>query len=846
MKVIKTFTVTPSLPDSLKAIRKLAYNLWFCWNPEAISLFQRLHRDLWEERGHSPVWMLNRIDQGHLERLSKDDGFLAQLEQVSQSFDRYLGEGGKESNFRVAYFSAEFGLTESLPIYSGGLGILSGDHLKSSSDLDIPLVGVGLLYQEGYFRQFLNDDGWQGEMASVLDFPDQPLILVRKENGEPLQIEVSLKGTTVRVRIWRVQVGRISLYLLDTNCPENPPELRKITAQLYGGSTETRLQQEIVLGVGGVRALKALGIEPTVFHMNEGHSAFAALERIRLLKELTGTSFDAAMMAVISGNVFTTHTPVPAGMDIFDRDLMEAYFSDYAGDLGISMPVLLALGRANPWQKDEPFGMTILAIRLSAYVNGVSRIHGEVSRKMWQGIWAELPVEDVPITHITNGVHIPSWISHEMATLYDRYLGPRWVEDPDNERVWERIDQIPDSELWRTHEHRRERLVTFCRKRLQQQLERRGAPWSEIAEVSEILNPEALTLGFARRFAPYKRGTLLFRDPDRLERIINDPKRPVQIIFAGKAHPNNNEGKELIQQIIHICRQERFLHRIVFIEDYDINVARYLVQGADVWVNTPRRPLEACGTSGMKVVANGGLNLSVLDGWWAEGYDIDNGWTIGSGEDYKDPSYQDEIEGRALYNLLEKEVIPLFYEKSLDRIPRGWIARMRASMRTLCPVFNSHRMILEYRDRFYRPASERWSLLTKDDAAAAKEFAEFKQKLMVHWEVIRIDRVEAKEVAELAVGSSLEVDAEIYLGEIDPGEVIVELYYGQIGGNEELQNRQTAVALPKGEGKEGTYIYRGKITCNQAGRFGLALRILPHHHNLENPYLINLVHWAGV
>jgi starch phosphorylase len=844
MKVLRSFNVIPKLPESLKDLRKLAYNLWFCWNHEAISLFQRLHRDLWEESGHNPVWMLNRIDQEHLERLSTDEGFLAHLEDVSKAFDEYMEKGGRQKDFKVAYFSAEYGLTESLPIYSGGLGILSGDYLKSSSDMDVPLVGIGLLYQEGYFKQFLNLDGWQNESANVIDFHDQPLILERNNKGEPIKIEVPMKGTKIKIQIWRIQVGRVPLYLLDANCPENPPEMRKITAQLYGGSTETRLQQEIVLGIGGVRALKALGIEPTVFHMNEGHSAFAGLERIRILREETGVSFDTAMMTVISSNVFTTHTPVPAGIDIFDQRLMEAYFSEYIPSLGISMPVFLALGRINPWQKDEPFSMAVLAIRLSAYINGVSMLHGEVSRKMWRGIWPDLPVQDIPITHITNGIHTPSWISHEMATLYDRYLGPRWIEDPDNWKVWERIDKIPDSELWRTHERRRERLVAFCRRRLQQQLERRGVPWSEIASVAEILNPEILTLVFARRFAGYKRGTLLIRDPDRLDRIVNNPKYPVQIIFAGKAHPLDNEGKELIRQIIQIARQERFRHRIVFIEDYDINVARYLVQGADVWINTPRRPLEACGTSGMKAAANGALNMSILDGWWVEGYSIEYGWAIGGGEEYKDFAYQDDIESRMLYNLLEKEVIPLFYDRGLDGLPKGWIKKMKASMRSLCPFFNTHRMIQEYTERFYKKASEKWAILVSKDMKAAKELAEFKQKLMVSWEAIKVVRVEAKEVKEVPVGSILDVSAYVHLGQIRPDEVVVELYYGPLGINEEFLDREIFIASPQGEGKDSVYEFKGTIPCNKTGRFGLAIRILPNHPNLEHHHLINLVHWA--
>ncbi|RLC30969.1 MAG: alpha-glucan phosphorylase, partial [Deltaproteobacteria bacterium] len=538
------YRVIPNLPEQIETLRRLSYHVCFSWKGEIRDLFQRIDPWLWEECNHNPVAMLGMVSQARLDELSRDQGFLAQLARVEQDFDRYhsqprihAGDYCSSDPFHVGYFSAEFGLTECLPIYSGGLGILSGDHLKSSSDLNVPLTGVGLLYQEGYFSQYLSSDGWQMETYPVNDFSNMPVQVVRNAEGKPLTVPVNFRDQPVQVRLWRIQVGRIPLFLLDTNLDVNPPEFRQTTAQLYGGDREMRLRQEIVLGIGGVRALKAVGIEPTVIHMNEGHSAFSALERINILRKEKGLSFDAAREFVLATTVFTTHTPVPAGNDTFDPDLVRSYFEEYTKELGINFKVLLGYGRIDPWDENEPFGMTPLALRLSAHANGVSRLHGQVARSMWQNIWPSHPVEDLPIEHITNGIHVPTWISREMATLFNRYLGPDWAEDPDNERVWARVERIPGTELWMSHERCREYLVGFTRSRLVEQLKKRGASAAEIQAAREVLKPDALTIGFARRFATYKRATLLFRDPDRLERIINHPEHPVQIIIAGKAHP---------------------------------------------------------------------------------------------------------------------------------------------------------------------------------------------------------------------------------------------------------------------------------------------------------------------
>ncbi|MCH9023346.1 MAG: alpha-glucan family phosphorylase, partial [Planctomycetes bacterium] len=635
MRTVRTFVVVPSLPERLGDLRRIAYNLWWCWDHDAIDLFRRLDRKLWDECGHNPVKMLGQLTQEQLDEAASDEGVLAQMGRVGKKLEAYLNSprwydsvDSSEQTRPIAYFSAEFGFHECLPIYSGGLGILAGDHLKSASDLGLPLTGVGLLYRQGFFQQYLNNDGWQQEAYPENDFYNMPLKLVMGEDDKPIRFHVDIGGHDVVVQVWRVDVGRVQLYLMDTNLRCNRIEDRQITAQLYGGDSEMRIRQEIVLGIGGLRALKTMGIEPTVCHMNEGHAAFMALERIRVLMEEKDLSFAQAKEATQCGNVFTTHTPVPAGHDVFSPAMMEKYFGNYRKSLGLEWDAFLRLGRNRPGDMNDSFSMTVLALRLSSQRNGVSKLHGEISQKMLEHLWPGVPTEEIPVGSITNGIHLRSWISRDMRELFDRYLGPGWSDQPGNRAMFERIDQVPDEEIWRTHEKRRERLVLYARNHLRKQLQRRGANPSEITLAEEVLDPEALTIGFARRFATYKRGTLLFYDTERLAAILSDKDRPVQIIFAGKAHPKDTEGKELIRKIIHFSREEPFNRRIVFLENYNIDVARHLVQGVDVWLNTPQRGMEASGTSGMKVLVNGGLNLSILDGWWCEGYEPDTGWAI--------------------------------------------------------------------------------------------------------------------------------------------------------------------------------------------------------------------------
>ena len=711
----------PSLTPKIRRLRDLAYNLWWSWDREANDLFQRLDPSLWETTAHNPALMLGTISHRQLEKAANDKEFLAHMDRVCRRFDKYMGNKqtwyetshGAAGEMCIVYISAEFGLTECLPIYCGGLGTLAGDHLKSASDLGLPLVGVGLLYQEGYFHQYLRGNGLQGELYPSNDFHNMPIQLQRQEDGAPVTIEVTYPGHQVIAQVWRAQVGHVSLFLLDTNLPANYAADRQITNRLYGGDMDMRIRQEIMLGIGGIRALNATGMLPTVCHMNEGHAAFANLERIRIMMSQYGLSFTNARKLVSASSIFTTHTSLPASIDKFPPKLLDKYFCDYYTLLGLSRDDFLALGRWNATNKSEPFCMPILALRLADRVNGVSKLHGEVSRRLWQNIWPNLSEDEVPITSVTNGIHLRSWISVDtIAAFLDQYLGKQWREDSLHPDIWQKIDDIPDEELWRAHEQCRERLVAMARQRLRAQLKHQGFAPSKIKVADEVLNPKTLTIGFARRFVEYKRPTLILRDPERLCRILTNRDHPVQIVFAGKAHPEDKIGKELIQQIVHFMGQKGLQRQIVFLEDYDISLACYLVQGVDVWLNTPRRPSEACGTSGMKAAVNGNLNISVLDGWWAEAYQPHIGWAIGHGEEYEDPEYQDEIESQAIYDLLEREVIPLFYDRSDDGLPRAWIKRMKATMQAVCPRFNTGRVVREYCEHFYIPAAEQYQRLT--------------------------------------------------------------------------------------------------------------------------------------
>ena len=847
-----TYTVIPRIPDRLKDLIRIAKNLWWTWDPEAIDLFRRLEprQILWEKCYANPIRMLGLVSQERLAELTTDDGFLAHLDRVSMRLSSYM-QGGTwfaqtypKSTLSVAYFCAEFGIVEGLRLYSGGLGILAGDHLKSASDLGVPLAGVGLVYRRGYFRQYLNVDGWQQEQYPEADYYNLPLTLERRPDGAPVTIEVEYPGRKIQAQIWRAQVGRVPLYLLDTDLTSNSPEDRAVTGYLYGGDKDMRIRQEVLLGIGGIRALAALGIKPTVCHLNEGHSAFLALERIRRTMEKEGVGFAVAKEVVAASNVFTTHTPVPAGIDVFPPDLMDRYFGAYYGALGLNRNQFFALGRQNPADQGEPFSMAVLAIRLSGATNGVSKLHGRVSRRMWAGLWPGVPADDLPITSVTNGVHVRGWLSHDMAGLFDAYLGPRWISHPADQSVWERVDQIPDAELWRTHERRRERLVAFARRRLRVQLERRGAPPALLEKAEEVLDPKALTIGFARRFATYKRATLLLRDLERLGRLLAEAQRPVQIIFAGKAHPADQEGKEFIRQIIHIARMPEFRQSIVFLEDYDMKVGRYLYQGVDVWLNTPRRPLEASGTSGMKAAVNGAINVSVLDGWWDEGYDGTNGWSIGRGEEYEDTNYQNQVESEALYNILENEVVPMFYSRGRDGLPREWIRRMKNTMRTVCPTFSATRMVREYTERLYLSAGRYWDALGEEKLARARALTAWKERVQSQWGEVRVRAVQADTVTPLDSGGVRIIRAEVALGALRPEDVSVSVYAGPLGAEGEILSAEVSEMKVEGKQQDGTYVFGGNLQGKDTGLQGFLIRVLPAHEDLANPLVMNCITWG--
>ena len=853
MRPLRTFTIEPSLPDELAPLLEIAYNLRWSWDGDARDLFRRLDPDGWEESYHNPVAMLGRVDQERLAAVAAEEGFLAHLARVYGDLQTYIEKPGwwyktyeGDRSPQVAYFSAEFGITECLPVYAGGLGVLSGDHLKSASELDIPLVGVGLMYQQGYFRQRLNADGWQLELFPRNDFPNMPVDQVRDQAGNVVTFEVDMPGRSTKVQVWRARIGRISLYLMDANVPENSPEDRHITAQLYGGDQEMRIRQEVVLGIGGVRMLAALGLHPKAYHMNEGHSAFLSLERIRLLMAGGGASFQEAREAVAASNIFTTHTPVPAGNDVFEPWLIDKYFSNYWPQLGLSREEFLGLGRQEPGNQDEPMSLTVLAMRLSEFRNGVSQLHGEVSRKLWNGVWPGVPQNEVPLVHITNGVHTPSWISHDMAGLYDRYLGPGWHEKPADMDIWKAVDHIPDTELWRTHERRRERLVAFARNRLVEQCRRRAAGAAAMAAAEEVLDPGVLTIGFARRFATYKRPNLILVDRERLSKLLNDPQRPVQIIFSGKAHPRDNPGKDLVRQIVHASRQKEYRTSIAFLEDYDINVARYLVQGVDVWLNTPLRPMEASGTSGMKVAANGGLNISILDGWWDEGYQPSVGWAIGSGETYEDLEYQNTVESQALYDLLEKEVVPLFYDRGPDHLPRGWIAKMKAAMGLLAPVFNTNRMVRQYAEKFYAPAARRWDRFTGGDLASARQLSAWRGKLKQHFGGVHVESVtdDMGSAGGAKVGKDITVQAVVNLGGLGAEDLKVELYHGGLDEDGQLTDGQAMAMKQVGDAQDHRARYEARMPCAKSGRCGYTVRILPSHPMLADPREMAMIRWA--
>ncbi|MEZ5940933.1 MAG: alpha-glucan family phosphorylase [Planctomycetaceae bacterium] len=694
-------------------LTEISNNLWWCWQPDVASLFHEIDPVLWTDVSHNPIVLLRTYDADKLEQRARELVLHSRINAAYRRWQEYMNSTstwgdantGVLGHRPVAYFSAEFGMHESLRIYSGGLGILSGDHLKSASDLDVPLVGIGLFYRKGYFTQLVDANGWQQEEYSLANPDDLPMCEVKGTDGTPLKVAVDTRHGKIHAKVWKVAVGRISLYLLDTNVEENSDEDRELTAQLYGGNQRTRIRQELMLGVGGVRALTALGIYPRVIHMNEGHSAFASLEIIRMRQHDDGMSFHDALRETAAMGTFTTHTPVPAGHDRFDGGLMEEHLGPLRDALGLEYEEFLGLGRVDPHNHGESFCMTVLAFKTTRRSNAVSNLHGVVSRRMWRNLWPYRSEEETPIGHITNGVHVNTWLAQQMRQLYDRVLPPNWFLKCGQKDVWKGFEDVTSSELWETHQSLKNRLIGFARYRLTKQAQRNKASDAEIERLQNVLNPEHLLIGFARRFAPYKRADLVMQDFERIKAIINSSDRPVQFIFSGKSHPADDYGKKIMQRIVQLSRDPELQGRVAFLEDYDINVGRHLVQGVDVWLNNPRRPLEASGTSGQKVVLNGGLNLSILDGWWAEGFDGKNGFAIGNGLIHANQEIQDQRDAEALMQALESEVIPLYYKRDVDDVPLEWTQRMKRAVRTLGWLFSADRMVMDYVTNSYIPAA---------------------------------------------------------------------------------------------------------------------------------------------
>ncbi len=702
-----------SLPKRIERLNDLAYNLWWSWNPEAINLFARIDPVLWDSVSHNPVALLQQVSRAQLNQVANEKLYLDHYDRMVAAFDSYMNE--KETWFvknypnlngkSITYLSFEFGLHESIPAYAGGLGILAGDHLKESSDMGLPLNAIGFIYNQGYFVQKISEDGWQETSNFYLDFDKMPMIPLMDDQDKPVLISVQLPGREIKARVWKIQVGRISLYLLDTNIPENSSFDQQLTAKLYTSDLETRISQEILLGIGGVRVMRRLEIDPTVWHMNEGHAAFLSVERIaELVRE--GKTFSEAAEIVRKGNVFTTHTPVPAGNDKFPVWLVEKYFSQIWPELGLTREQFIDLAKeASPY--GDQFTMPILALRLSDHCNGVSELHGMVSRKMWHFLWPDRKEEDVPITHITNGVHTFSWLSRRMGILFDQYLGTEWRENPDNPEIWEKVYSIPDAEFWAVKRHQKRKLMRFINDKARQQWLSGSVHPVQSAASGVFMDADALTIGFARRFPTYKRGYLLLHDYERLLRILNNVDAPVQILFSGKAHPADEPGKLIVQQLYRAIKDHRTGGRLAFLENYDMDIARHLVQGVDIWLNTPRRPNEASGTSGMKAAMNGGLNFSILDGWWHEGYNGKNGWAIGGTEALESVERQDEFDALSLYETLEDQIVPLYYSnRSVAGVPAGWMARVKDAIRTLSPQFSTRRMVSDYVRDMYIPAIE--------------------------------------------------------------------------------------------------------------------------------------------
>ena len=847
---IHSFNVQPNLPENIKFLEELANDMWFTWNWQAILLFVKVDANLWTLAKRNPKWFLGCVPQERFEQLSKDENFVNDLNKVKEAYYNYKNnpqtwyKQNKRENgdLLAAYFSMEYGIGEGLPIYSGGLGMLAGDHIKSASDLGMPIIGVGLFYKQGYVQQVLNREGWQNEEYPDNDWAHMPVERVLDKEGKEIIIDIPLANETVKACIWRVPVGRTSLYLLDTNLQENTPAQRAITEKLYGGDRENRIRQEVILGIGGVKALTAMGINPTVYHINEGHSAFLLFQRIIDIMKAKNLSFAEAREIVWASSVFTTHTPVIAGNEHFDPALVRKYMQQYADEMHISWEEFLALGKETP--ESATYCMTVVALRLSAFCNGVAKLHGAVSREMWKNLWPGLPISEVPVTSITNGIHSASWISHELNDLYRKYLfnDNKFGEvDPSYLPLWDNLKNIPNEELWKIHSVRKEKLVKLVQNRLKRQLTRQGFDMMTVKKNSQVLRDDVLTIGFARRFATYKRATLLFKDLNRLDKIVNNPARPVQFVFAGKAHPADTAGKEFIKLIVGLTQNDpRFKGKVVFVEDYNMNTARYMVQGVDVWLNNPTRPMEASGTSGMKAALNGALALSVLDGWWDEVGPCDFGWSIGGKENYKSDEERNTVEADALYSLIEQEIAPAYYAKDENGISATWLNLMKESIFHIAPFFNTNRMVKEYYERFYVPANNYGKIL--NGANKAQAVAQWRRRIAENWYRVSVTDITPQPETAILMGDKVDFKARVNLGGLNPEDIQVELCLGQRGTLGDIVKKEAFDM--NCTGKDGdAYIYEISMSPLNSGRQDYALRILPANNDIPSVLTPLYIRW---
>ena len=851
-KSVHSFEVVSDLPTALADLKRLAHNFRWTWHHPTRELFRSIDKTLWDQSAYNPVRLLSVLTKDQLKRLSHDRAFLAQLELCVTDLDAYLAAGtwfdtafpGKREETLIAYFCAEFGVSEGLPIYSGGLGVLAGDHLKAASDLGLPLVGVGLLYSRGYFQQYLSPDGWQQEHYPQYDFYSMPLVLVRGDDQQPVRIEVQMPDRVVTCQVWRAEVGRVPLYLLDSNVLENASTDQGITDTLYGGDEEMRIRQEMILGIGGMRALQALGITPTVCHMNEGHAAFLSAERIRQFMVKNSVDAHTARQALVAGNVFTTHTPVPAGFDLFSAPLVERYLGGFAQQLNMAFPEFLAMGRLSADNPSEPFNMAVLAMANSNHVNGVSKLHANVSRGMFHHRWSQFPEDEVPIVAVTNGIHTPTWTNRRMADLFDTYLQGDWRRDTADPEVWKGVWNIPDVELWETRDNLRGEFVRYVRRHLHRDFERRRAGRSDYGLISTIFDPRILTIGFARRFATYKRATLLLNDRERLKAMLFHPERPLQIVMSGKSHPRDDGGKRMIQAINQFISEEGGRSRFVFLEDYDMGVARALVQGVDVWLNNPIRPMEASGTSGMKVVPNGGLNCSVLDGWWDEGYAPGRGWAIGDRQEYMDSSQVDWNDSRSLYQVLEQEIAPKFYHRVDGGVPTEWCQMIKRSIAELAPMFSTARMVRDYASQAYMPAHEGFQGMNASGIQAAKTALEWRARVKGAWSKVKIAAVEDNSKTINDLGGEFEVKVSVELGKLSPDEVTVQVVVGQIGANRDLLGG-CVIDLALAGRADWLHTFAGSVPLDRVGHRGYTVRVVPRNNAISVPHELPYVLWEG-